>query len=340
MAKKQEEVVTIQKEKTELDKNLEKFFVDVDKKYGKGTVVKMDGSNIQQVKRCSSGSIGLDLALGGGYPEGTIMEIYGPESSGKSTICIHAIAEKQKEGGICGYIDAEHSFDPYYAANLGVDIDSMIFHQPENGEQALGILEDMINSKAFSLVIVDSVTALVPKAIIEGEMGESKMGLHARLMSQALSKITARASNNKCTILFTNQLRDKIGVMYGSPEVTTGGNALKFWASIRMDIRRIGQNKDGEEVISNQVRVKVVKNKTFPPFRKAEFDIVFGEGIDTIAELVELGVQFEIIKKSGSWYSYGEVKLGQGAEGVKTLMLDNPELLEEVKTKILNKLNN
>ena len=284
----------------------------------------------------SSGSIGLDIAMGiGGYPKGRVIEIYGPESSGKTTLAIHAIAESQKQGGIAAIIDAEHAFDPSYAKKLGVNIDELLISQPDNGEQALEIADSLIRSGAIDIIVIDSVAALTPKAEIEGEMGDSKMGLQARLMSQALRKLTANISKTKTCVIFINQLREKIGVMFGNPETTTGGNALKFYASVRLDIRRTAQLKDGEDVQGSHTRVKVVKNKVAPPFRKAEFDIMYGEGISKIGEIIDLGVELNIIKKAGSWFSYGETKLGQGREGVKSLIKDNPELMEELESKIM-----
>jgi recombination protein RecA len=291
---------------------------------------------VDDVAAISSGSIALDVALGiGGYPKGRVIEIFGPESSGKTTLAIHAIAEAQKAGGIAAIVDAEHAFDPYYAKNLGVNIDELLISQPDNGEQALEIVDSLIRSGAIDIVVIDSVAALTPKAELEGEMGESKMGLQARLMSQALRKLTANISKTKTCCIFINQLREKIGVMFGNPETTTGGNALKFYASVRLDIRKIGQVKDGEEVQGNNVRVKVVKNKVAPPFRKAEFDIMYGEGISKSGEIVDLGVQYNVIKKSGSWFSYGDTKLGQGRDTVRKLIIDNPELAQEMETKIV-----
>src|SRR6056297_3845263 len=308
----------------------------IEKGYGKGTIMKMGDAAIVDVPVIGSGSIGLDVALGiGGYPRGRVIEIYGPESSGKTTLAIHAIAEAQKNGGIAAFIDAEHAFDRFYAKKLGVDIENLYISQPDNGEQALEITDHLIRSGAIDIIVIDSVAALTPKAEIEGEMGESKMGLQARLMSQALRKLAANISKTNTTCIFINQLREKIGVMFGNPETTTGGNALKFYASIRLDIRRIGQIKDGDEVMGINVRVKVVKNKVAPPFRKAEFDILYGEGISKSGEIIDLGVQFKIIKKSGSWFSYGDTKLGQGRETVRNLIIDNPELAQELETKIL-----
>ncbi|HBI01324.1 MAG TPA: recombinase RecA [Flavobacterium sp.] len=311
----------------------------LDKTYGKGTVMKMGDKAVEEVESISSGSLGLDLALGvNGYPKGRIIEIYGPESSGKTTLTLHAIAEAQKAGGIAAFIDAEHAFDRNYAEKLGVDIENLIISQPDNGEQALEIAENLIRSGAIDIVVIDSVAALTPKSEIEGEMGDSKMGLHARLMSQALRKLTATISKTHCTVFFINQLREKIGVMFGNPETTTGGNALKFYASIRLDIRRSSQIKDGENVIGNRTKVKVVKNKVAPPFRTAEFDIMYGEGVSKTGEILDLAVEFEIIKKAGSWFSYGETKLGQGRDAVKALIKDNPELADELEVKIKDKI--
>ena len=311
----------------------------LDKTYGKGTVMKMGDKAIEEVETISSGSLGIDLALGvNGYPKGRIIEIYGPESSGKTTLTLHAIAEAQKAGGIAAFIDAEHAFDRNYAEKLGVDIENLIISQPDNGEQALEIAENLIRSGAIDIVVIDSVAALTPKSEIEGEMGDSKMGLHARLMSQALRKLTGTISKTHCTVFFINQLREKIGVMFGNPETTTGGNALKFYASVRIDIRRASQIKDGDEIIGNRVKVKVVKNKLAPPFRKAEFDIMYGAGISKVGEIVDLGVELNILKKSGSWFSYGETRLGQGRDSVKQLILDNPELMLELELKIKDAL--
>jgi recombination protein RecA len=297
--------------------------------------MKLGDNAIEDVKVIPSGSIGVDLALGvGGYPRGRVIEIYGPEASGKTTLAIHAIAEAQKAGGIAAFIDAEHAFDRFYAQKLGVDIENLYISQPDNGEQALEIADHLIRSGAIDIVVIDSVAALTPKSEIEGEMGDSKMGLQARLMSQALRKLTANINRTNTTCFFINQLREKIGVMFGNPETTTGGNALKFYSSVRIDIRRIGQIKEGEEIQGNRTRVKVVKNKLAPPFRKAEFDIIYGEGISKTGELIDLGVELEILKKSGSWFSYGETRLGQGRDAVKNLLRDNPELSEEIEQKI------
>ncbi|WP_291115150.1 recombinase RecA [Flavobacterium sp. UBA6135] len=307
----------------------------LDKTYGKGTVMKMGDKAVEEVEVISSGSLGLDIALGvNGYPRGRVIEIYGPESSGKTTLTLHAIAEAQKAGGIAAFIDAEHAFDRNYAEKLGVDIENLIISQPDNGEQALEIAENLIRSGAIDIVVIDSVAALTPKSEIEGEMGDSKMGLHARLMSQALRKLTATISKTHCTVFFINQLREKIGVMFGNPETTTGGNALKFYASVRLDIRRATQIKDGDNVIGNRTKVKVVKNKVAPPFKTAEFDIMYGEGVSKTGEILDLAVEFEVIKKSGSWFSYGETKLGQGRDAVKSLIKDNPELSDELEAKI------
>lgn len=308
----------------------------LDKTYGKGTVMKMGDQAIVEVDVIPTGSLGLDLALGvGGYPRGRVIEIYGPESSGKTTLTLHAIAEAQKKGGIAAFIDAEHAFDRYYAEKLGVDIENLIISQPDNGEQALEIADNLIRSGAIDIIVIDSVAALTPKSEIEGEMGDSKMGLHARLMSQALRKLTGSISKTQCTVIFINQLREKIGVMFGNPETTTGGNALKFYASVRLDIRRSTQIKNTDSaVLGNKTRVKVVKNKVAPPFRMAEFDIMYGQGISKVGEIIDVGVNYEIIKKSGSWFSYDETKLGQGRDAVKALLLDNPELMEELEQKI------
>lgn len=329
-----------QEEKSQMNKEklkaLQLTMDKIEKSYGKGSIMRMGDQANEDIPSIPSGSIALDVALGvGGYPKGRIVEIYGPESSGKTTLAIHAIAEAQKAGGIAAIIDAEHAFDPYYARKLGVNIDELLISQPDNGEQALEITDNLIRSGAIDIVVIDSVAALTPKAELEGEMGDSKMGLQARLMSQALRKLTANISKTKTCCIFINQLREKIGVMFGNPETTTGGNALKFYASVRLDIRRIGQIKDGDEVTGNNVRVKVVKNKVAPPFRKAEFDIMYGEGISRSGEIIDLGVNYNIIKKSGSWFSYGETKLGQGRESVRNLIMDNPELAHELETKIV-----
>jgi recombination protein RecA len=307
----------------------------LEKSYGKGTIMKLGDAAIEPMEIIPSGSIGLDVALGvGGFPKGRIIEIYGPESSGKTTLAIHAIAESQKRGGIAAIIDAEHAFDRFYAQKLGVDIENLLISQPDNGEQALEIADNLIRSGAIDIIVIDSVAALTPKSEIEGEMGDSKMGLHARLMSQALRKLTANISRTGSCVIFINQLRDKIGVVFGNPETTTGGNALKFYASVRVDIRRSSQIKDGETATGNRVKVKIVKNKVAPPFRTAEFDVIFGEGISKIGEIIDIGVEKGIIQKSGSWFSYGTTKLGQGRDAVKQLLLDNPELQEELDIKV------
>ncbi|MXV37128.1 recombinase RecA [Flavobacteriaceae bacterium Ap0902] len=309
----------------------------MDKSYGKGAVMRMGDKAVEDdIPVIPSGSLGLDIALGvGGYPRGRIIEIYGPESSGKTTLALHAIAEAQKQGGIAAFVDAEHAFDRYYAQDLGIDVENLIISQPDNGEQALEIADNLIRSGAIDILVVDSVAALTPKAEIEGEMGDSKMGLQARLMSQALRKLTATVSKTKCTVIFINQLREKIGVMFGNPETTTGGNALKFYASIRLDIRRSTQIKDGKnEASGNRTRVKVVKNKVAPPFRMAEFDIMYGEGVSKVGEILDIGVDLDIVKKSGSWYSYADTKLGQGRDSVKDVLKDNPELMDEIENKI------
>ena len=311
----------------------------LDKTYGKGAVMLMGDKAVEEVEVIPSGSLGLDIALGiGGYPRGRVIEIYGPESSGKTTLTLHAIAEVQRRGGIAAFIDAEHAFDRFYAEKLGVKTEDLIISQPDNGEQDLEITDNLIRSGAIDLIIVDSVAALTPRAEIEGEMGESKVGLHARLMSQALRKLTATISKTNVTCMFINQLREKIGVMFGNPETTTGGNALKFYASVRLDIRRSTQIKDGDVAIGNRVKVKVVKNKVAPPFRTAEFDILYGEGISKVGEIVDLGVSTNVIAKSGSWFSYGDTKLGQGRDGVKAILKDNPELCEEIENAIVAKL--
>ena len=313
----------------------------LDKTYGKGSVMKLGDEVNEEVEVIPSGSIGLDVALGaGGYPKGRVIEIYGPESSGKTTLTLHAIAECQKKGGIAAFIDAEHAFDRFYAEKLGVDVTELIISQPDHGEQALEIADNLIRSGAVDIIVIDSVAALTPKSEIEGEMGDSKMGLHARLMSQALRKLTGSISKTKCTVFFINQLREKIGVMFGNPETTTGGNALKFYASVRIDIRRSTQIKNTEsEVLGNKTRVKIVKNKVAPPFRTAEFDIMYGEGISKIGEIIDLGVNYELLKKSGSWFSYGDSKIGQGRDAVKKVLLENPDLLDELEEKIMDTLN-
>lgn len=325
-----------EKEKEAKLKALKLTLDKMDKTYGKGTVMKMSDQAVSDVEAISTGSLGLNVALGvGGYPRGRVIEIYGPESSGKTTLTLHAIAEAQKAGGIAAFIDAEHAFDRYYAGNLGVDLENLIISQPDNGEQALEITDNLIRSGAIDIIVIDSVAALTPKSEIEGEMGDSKMGLHARLMSQALRKLTASISKTNCTVIFINQLREKIGVMFGNPETTTGGNALKFYASVRLDIRRSTQIKDSNSnVMGNKTRVKVVKNKVAPPFRMAEFDIMYGEGISKIGEIIDIGVDYEIIKKSGSWFSYEDTKLGQGRDAVKAILNDNPDLMDELEEKI------
>lgn len=311
----------------------------LEKSYGKGSIMRMGDDAIDQIESISTGSIALDVALGiGGLPKGRIVEIYGPESSGKTTLAIHAIANVQKNGGIAAFIDAEHAFDRFYAKKLGVDIENLLISQPDNGEQALEITENLIRSGAIDIIVIDSVAALTPKSEIEGEMGDSKMGLQARLMSQALRKLTATINRTGCCCIFINQLREKIGVMFGNPETTTGGNALKFYASVRLDIRRVSQIKDGDTASGNHVRVKVIKNKVAPPFRQAEFDIMFGEGISKVGEIIDLGVDYGIVKKSGSWFSYDDQKLGQGRDAVKQLLHDNPELADELEAKIREKL--
>ena len=317
-------------------KALQAAMSKIEKDFGKGSIMKLGDEQVENVEVIPTGSIGLDAALGvGGYPKGRIIEIYGPESSGKTTLAIHAIAEAQKAGGIAAFIDAEHAFDRFYAAKLGVDVDNLWISQPDNGEQALEIADQLIRSSAIDIIVIDSVAALTPKAEIEGDMGESKMGLQARLMSQALRKLTATISKTNTTCIFINQLRDKLGVMFGSPETTTGGNALKFYASVRIDIRRLGQIKDGEDILGNMTRVKVVKNKVAPPFRKTEFEILFGEGISKVGEIVDLGVLYGIIRKSGAWFSYADTKLGQGRDAAKRMIADNPELAEELEAKIM-----
>jgi len=324
------------KEKAAKLKALQLTLDKLDKTYGKGSVMKMGDVAYQDIEVIPSGSLGLDLALGvGGYPRGRVVEIFGPESSGKTTLALHAMAEAQKAGGIAAFIDAEHAFDRFYASNLGVDIDNLIISQPDYGEQALEIADNLISSGAVDIVVIDSVAALTPKSEIEGEMGDSKMGLHARLMSQALRKLTGTINKTNCTVIFINQLREKIGVMFGNPETTTGGNALKFYASVRLDIRRRTQIKDGDRVLGNRAKVKVVKNKVAPPFQTTEFDIMYGLGVSKVGEILDLGVEYEIIKKSGSWFSYGDTKLGQGRDAVKSLIGDNPELAEELEGKII-----
>lgn len=327
------EVKEVKEESSEKLKALQLTLDRIEKSYGKGTIMKLGGQPIEDMPVISTGSISLDNALGvNGLPKGRVIEIYGPESSGKTTLALHAIAQSQKTGGIAAFIDAEHAFDRYYAQKLGVNIDELLISQPDNGEQALEITENLIRSGAIDIIVIDSVAALTPRSEIEGEMGDSKMGLQARLMSQALRKLTSTISKTGCCCIFINQLREKIGVMFGNPETTTGGNALKFYASVRLDIRRMSQIKDSETVIGNRVKVKVVKNKVAPPFRQGEFDIIYGEGISKLGEIVDLGVDFNVIKKSGSWFSYGDTKLAQGRDGVKRMLMDNPELAEELET--------
>jgi recombination protein RecA len=336
--KKMEEV---KKPSLEKLKALQLAMDKIDKDHGRGTIMKMGDSKIEEVSFISTGSLGLDVALGvGGYPRGRVIEIFGPESSGKTTLAIHAIAEAQKAGGIAAFIDAEHAFDRSYAEKLGVNTNELLISQPDNGEQALEVADQLIRSSAVDIVVIDSVAALTPKAELEGDMGDSKMGLQARLMSQALRKLTANINKTNTTCIFINQLRDKIGVMFGNPETTTGGNALKFYASVRLDIRRISQLKDGDEAVGNQTRVKVVKNKVAPPFRKAEFDIMFGEGISKTGEIIDLGVEYGVIKKSGSWFSYGDTKLAQGRDASKNVVKDNPELAAELEAKITEAIKN
>ncbi|RRD80222.1 recombinase RecA [Alloprevotella sp. OH1205_COT-284] len=337
MAKKEDIKIDPASEKL---KALQAAMSKIEKDFGKGSIMKMGDQEVEQVEVIPSGSLGLDNALGvGGYPRGRIIEIFGPESSGKTTLAIHAIAEAQKAGGIAAFIDAEHAFDRFYARDLGVDIDNLLISQPDNGEQALEIADQLIRSSAIDIIVIDSVAALTPKSEIEGDMGDNKVGLQARLMSQALRKITATIAKTNTTCIFINQLREKIGVMFGSPETTTGGNALKFYSSVRLDIRRVTSVKDGDNIIGNQTRVKVVKNKVAPPFKKCEFEITFGQGISRIGEIADLGVEHNVIKKSGSWYSYGETKLGQGREGLKRVLNDNPELCEEITAKITAAMN-
>ncbi len=328
--------VEIKQPSAEKLKALQLAMDKIEKDHGRGTIMKLGDEHIEEVNVIPTGSIGLNIALGvGGYPRGRVIEIYGPESSGKTTLAIHAIAEAQKAGGIAAIIDAEHAFDRFYAAKLGVDIDNLLISQPDSGEQALEVADQLIRSSAVDIVVIDSVAALTPKAELEGDMGDSKMGLQARLMSQALRKLTASINKTNTTCIFINQLREKIGVPFGNPETTTGGNALKFYASVRLDIRRLSQLKDGDEVIGNQTRVKVVKNKVAPPFRKAEFDIMYGEGISRSGEIIDLGVEYGIIKKSGSWFSYGDTKLAQGRDATKKLIESNPELAAELEEKIM-----
>lgn len=338
MAKKTEETNALNPQNEKM-KALQAAMAKIEKDFGKGSIMKLGDEQIENVEVIPSGSIGLNAALGvGGYPRGRIIEIYGPESSGKTTLAIHAIAEAQKQGGIAAFIDAEHAFDRFYAQRLGVDVDNLWISQPDNGEQALQIADQLISSSAVDILVVDSVAALTPKKEIEGDMGDNVVGLQARLMSQALRKLTSTISKTNTTCIFINQLREKIGVMFGNPETTTGGNALKFYSSVRLDIRRVTSIKDGDEVVGNQVRVKVVKNKVAPPFRKAEFEITFGNGISKVGEIVDLGVEYEILQKSGSWFSYENAKLGQGRDAVKKVLNDNPELCEELEAKIMEAL--
>jgi|TARA_B100001063_G_scaffold243076_1_gene272946 recombination protein RecA len=328
-------------ENTEKLKALKMTIDKLEKSYGKGIVMKMEDDNIVKVDSISTGSLGLDIGLGvGGLPKGRVIEIYGPESSGKTTLAMHCIAEAQKKGGLCAFVDAEHAFDKFYAEKIGLDTNELLISQPDDGEQALEIADNLIRSGAIDIIVIDSVAALVPRAELEGDMGDSKMGLHARLMSQALRKLTGTINKTGCICIFINQLREKIGVMFGNPETTTGGNALKFYSSVRLDIRRIGSIKDGVDIIGNRVKVKVAKNKVAPPFRVVEFDIMYGQGISKVGEVIDLGVENEIIKKSGSWFSYGETRLGQGRDSVKQLLLDNPEMMDEIEGKIFNVINN
>ena len=337
MAKKEEEAVDLKKAKLQA---LQAAMSKIEKDFGKGSIMKLGDENVEKVEVIPTGSISLNAALGvGGFPKGRIIEIYGPESSGKTTLAIHAIAEAQKSGGIAAFIDAEHAFDRFYAEKLGVDTNTLLISQPDNGEQALEIADQLIRSAAVDIIVIDSVAALTPKKEIEGEMGDNVVGLHARLMSQALRKMTSTLSKTNTTCIFINQLREKIGVMFGNPETTTGGNALKFYSSVRLDIRRVTSIKDGDNVIGSQVRVKVVKNKVAPPFRKAEFEITFGEGISKVGEIVDLGVEYGIIQNSGSWFSYNETRLAQGRDAVKNVIKDNPELAEEIEAKIMDAIS-
>ena len=327
-------------ENTEKLKALKMTIDKLEKSYGKGIVMKMEDDNVVKVDSISTGSLGLDIGLGvGGFPKGRVIEIYGPESSGKTTLAMHCIAEAQKKGGLCAFVDAEHAFDKFYAEKIGLDTNELLISQPDDGEQALEIADNLIRSGAIDVIVIDSVAALVPRAELEGDMGDSKMGLHARLMSQALRKLTGTINKTGCICIFINQLREKIGVMFGNPETTTGGNALKFYSSVRLDIRRIGSIKDGVDIIGNRVKVKVAKNKVAPPFRVVEFDIMYGQGISKVGEVIDLGVENEIIKKSGSWFSYGETRLGQGRDSVKQLLLDNPEMMDEIEGKIYDVIN-
>lgn len=335
--KKEEKIE--EKAQSEKLKALQATLSNIEKNFGKGAVMKLGDKPVEEIAVIPTGSIGLDLALGvGGLPKGRIIEIFGPESSGKTTIALHAIAEAQKLGGIAAFIDAEHAFDPTYARKLGVDTDELLVSQPDSGEQALEITDNLIRSGAIDIIVIDSVAALTPKSEIEGEMGDSKMGLQARLMSQAMRKLTATIGRTKCCCIFINQLREKIGIMFGNPETTTGGNALKFYSSVRIDIRRASQIKEGDQSIGNRTRVKVIKNKVAPPFRQTEFDIIYGQGISKVGEIIDLGVDNEVIKKSGSWFSYGDTKLGQGRDAVKQLLLDNPELMDEIEQKVREKI--
>lgn len=340
MAKKEEATIDLNSQEGKL-KALQAAMSKIEKDFGKGSIMKLGEEKIENVDVIPTGSIGLNAALGvGGYPKGRIIEIYGPESSGKTTLALHAMAEAQKQGGIAAFIDAEHAFDRFYAEKLGVDVDNLWISQPDNGEQALEIADQLIRSSAIDIIVIDSVAALTPKKEIEGDMGDSAVGLHARLMSQALRKLTSTIAKTNTTCIFINQLREKIGVMFGNPETTTGGNALKFYASVRLDIRKTASIKDGDEIVGNQVKVKVVKNKVAPPFRKAEFEITFGEGISKVGELVDLGVEFDIIKKSGSWFSYGDTRLAQGRDATKKLLADNVELCDEIEAKIMQVIAN
>ena len=325
---------------TNKQKALDAALAQIERQFGKGSIMKLGGENaFKDIEATSTGSLGLDIALGiGGLPKGRIIEIFGPESSGKTTLTLHCVAEEQKKGGVCAFVDAEHALDPQYAKKLGVDLDELLISQPDTGEQALEIVDTLVRSGAVSMVVVDSVAALTPKSELEGDMGDSNVGVQARLMSQAMRKLTGSISRSNCMVIFINQIRMKIGVMFGSPETTTGGNALKFYSSVRLDIRRIGAIKDRDEVVGNATRVKVVKNKVAPPFKQVEFDIMYGEGISKIGEIIDLGVNYEIIKKSGSWFSYGDTKIGQGRDAVKILLLDNPELMEELEQKIMEAL--
>lgn len=341
MAKEKEKAKELDKE-TQGKLNALKLTIDkIEKTYGKGSIMKLGDDNVEKIPVISTGSLGLDMALGvGGFPKGRVIEIFGPESSGKTTLAIHAIAESQKAGGIAAFIDAEHAFDRTYAEKLGVDIENLLVSQPDHGEQALEIADNLIRSGAIDIIVIDSVAALTPKSEIEGEMGDSKMGLHARLMSQAMRKLTSTISKTKCCCIFINQLREKIGLIFGNPETTTGGNALKFYASVRVDIRRSAQIKEGDEIIGNRTKVKVIKNKVAPPFKQAEFDIIYGEGISKVGEIIDIASELDIINKSGSWYSYEDTKLGQGREAAKTALLDNPELFDIIEQKIREALSN